>query len=54
MIIATLQVEFSNVVVLNKTDLVSEEQQSDILDRISLLNPKARYLYDVRKTLGIS
>ena len=40
--------------VLNKTDLVSEEQQSDILDRISLLNPKARYLYDVRKTLGIS
>ena len=49
-LIATLQVEFSNVVVLNKTDLVSEEQQGDILDRISLLNPKARYLYDVRKT----
>ena len=39
--------------VLNKTDLVSEEQQSDILDRISLLNPKARYLYGVRKILKI-
>jgi len=36
------QVEFSNVVVLNKQDLVSEDQQRDILDRISLLNPKAK------------
>merc|ERR1719483_1454550 len=38
------QVEFSNVVILNKGDLVSTEQQSDILDRISLLNPKAKVL----------
>merc|ERR1712141_858980 len=38
------QVEFSNVVVLNKQDLVSIEQQHDILDRISLLNPKAKVL----------
>jgi len=40
----TEQVEFSNVVILNKQDLVSEEQQMDILDRIHLLNPKAKVL----------
>ena len=40
----TEQVEFSNVVVLNKQDLVNEDQQQDILDKISLLNPKAKVL----------
>jgi len=40
----TEQVEFSNVVIMNKQDLVSEEQQLDILDRIHLLNPKAKVL----------
>ena len=38
------QVEFSNVVILNKTDLVNEEQQLDILDRISILNPRVKVL----------
>merc|ERR1719277_2662381 len=37
------QVEYSNVVI-NKTDLVNEEQQSDILDRISILNPRVKVL----------
>ena len=36
------QVEFSNVVVLNKKDLVTEDQLNDILARISLLNPRAK------------
>merc|ERR1712045_490498 len=36
------QVEYSNIVVLNKQDLVDEAQQADILDKITLLNPKAR------------
>merc|ERR1719483_654712 len=40
----TEQVEFSNVVIMNKQDMVSEEQQLDILDRIHLLNPKAKVL----------
>jgi len=40
----TEQVEFSNVVIMNKQDMVSEEQQQDILDRIHLLNPKAKVL----------
>ena len=38
------QVEFSNVVVLNKQDLVTEHQLCDILDRITVLNPKAKVL----------
>merc|ERR1739838_166089 len=36
------QVEFSNVIILNKGDLVSEYQQTDIMEKISLLNPKAK------------
>jgi len=35
------QVEYSNVIVLNKQDLVSESQLQDILDRLAVLNPKA-------------
>ena len=38
------QVEFSNVVVLNKMDLVTEEQQVDILERVENLNSKAKVL----------
>ena len=38
----TEQIEFSNVVVLNKKDLVSKEQLQDVMDRLSLLNPKAK------------
>ena len=30
------QVEFSNIVILNKTDLVNKEQQQDILERINI------------------
>jgi len=47
------QVEFSNVVVLNKEDLVSEEQQSDILDRITLLNPKAKVLHSRQSKIDV-
>ena len=36
--------EFSNIVILNKTDLINEEQQQDILERINILNPKVRVL----------
>ena len=36
------QIEYSNVVLLNKIDLVNEAQLQDIRDRVSLLNPKAK------------
>ena len=47
------QVEFSNVVVLNKKDLLDKEQQQDILDRISLLNPKAKVLKSTQSRINV-
>ena len=47
------QVEFSNVVVLNKEDLVDEDQTRDILDRISLLNPKAKVLKSTQSKINV-
>jgi len=47
------QVEFSNVVVLNKGDLVSEEQQSDIIDKIALLNPKAKIVKSIQSKIDV-
>ena len=47
------QVEFSNVVVLNKNDLVNEEQRQDILDRISLLNPKAKVIKSTQSKIDV-
>lgn len=47
------QVEYSNVVVLNKTDLVNEEQQMDILDRISILNPKVKVLKSCESKINV-
>ena len=49
----TEQVEFSNVVVLNKTDLVNEDQQQNIMDRISLLNPKAKVLKSTQSKINV-
>merc|ERR1712020_879954 len=47
------QAEFSNVVILNKTDLVNEEQQEDILERISILNPKAKVLKSCQSKINV-
>jgi G3E family GTPase len=42
--ILTEQIEYANVVILNKTDLVSEAQLSQIEEHVSLLNPTAKLL----------
>ena len=47
------QVEFSNVVILNKQDLVTEDQQATIVDRISLLNPKAKILKSCQSKINV-
>ena len=47
------QVEFSNVVVLNKGDLVNGDQEHDILDRISILNPKAKVLKSIQSKIDV-
>ena len=46
------QVEFSNVVVVNKGDLVNEEQQHDILEKIALLNPGAKVVRSVQSKVN--
>jgi len=47
------QVEFSNVVVLNKGDLVTEDQQTDIIEKISLLNPKAKIIKSIQSRVNV-
>ena len=47
------QVEFSNVVVLNKGDLVNEDQQKDIIDKIALINPKAKIVKSVQSRVNV-
>ena len=47
------KVEFSNIVVLNKTDLVDEGQQQDILDRISILNPRVKVLKSCQSKIDV-
>ena len=42
------QVEFANVVVVNKTDLVTEDQKSDIMAKILVLNPRAKVVEAVQ------
>jgi len=47
------QVEYSNVVVLNKVDLVNEGQQSEIMDKISLLNPRIQVLKSCQGKINV-
>jgi len=47
------QVEFSNVVVVNKGDLVTEDQKADIIGEIILLNPKAKVIESVHSKVNV-
>jgi len=47
------QVEFSNVVVVNKGDLVTDDQKADIIDKIMLLNPKAKVIESVHSKVNV-
>merc|ERR1712050_119396 len=47
------QVEFANVILLNKTDLVKEDQQKDILEKIEVLNPKAKVVKSVFSKVNV-
>ena len=49
----TTQVEFSNVVILNKQDLVTEDQLGNILDRISILNPNAKIIKSHQSNINV-
>ena len=47
------QVEFANIILLNKTDLVDEKQQTDIMEKVSLLNPKAKIMKSVHSKINV-
>ena len=47
------QVEFANVIVLNKGDLVNEKQKADIKEKIELLNPKAKIMKSIHSKINV-
>merc|ERR1712241_6656 len=47
------QVEFANVIILNKGDLVNEEQKADLDQKIALLNPQAKVLKSVHSKINV-
>jgi len=47
------QIEFSNVVVLNKEDLVTKDQLGNIEDRISLINPKSKIVKSTHGKINV-
>ena len=47
------QVEFANIVILNKGDLVNEGQQSDLTAKVELLNPNARIVKTVQSKIDV-
>merc|ERR1712045_1114817 len=47
------QVEFANVIILNKGDLVSDKQQSDIFEKVSSLNPRAKIVRSVQSKIDV-
>jgi len=50
----TEQIEFANVVIVNKTDLVSTERLAQVHAVIKALNPKARVIESVRGGVPLS
>merc|ERR1711994_427453 len=48
------QVEFANVIILNKGDLVNEEQQVDLVEKITLLNPKAKIVKSIQSKVNVT
>ena len=47
------QVEFANVIILNKGDLVNEEQQADLMEKIALLNSKAKIMKTTQSKIDV-
>ena len=47
------QIEFANIVIVNKVDLVNEEQLKKIVDHVTLLNPKAKVLCSTNSQIDV-
>ena len=48
------QVEFANVIILNKKDLVNEGQQNDLEEKIKCLNPKAKIVKSIQAKIDLN
>ena len=48
------QIEYANVLILNKTDLCDDEQLNTIQDHLALLNPKASILRSRNSVIDVS
>merc|ERR1739838_1232828 len=44
---------FANVIILNKADLVNEEQKSDLTEKIALLNPNAKIMKSIQSKINV-
>jgi len=47
------QVEFANVIILNKKDLVDQQQQTDLEEKIKCLNPKAKIVKSIQAKIDL-
>jgi len=47
------QVEFANVILLNKTDLVNKKQKSDLIKKVSIMNPNAKIVNTVQSKINV-
>merc|ERR1712045_179079 len=47
------QVEFANVILLNKMDLVNETQQQDLVEKIHALNPQAKIVKTLQSKIDV-
>merc|ERR1711874_656671 len=47
------QVEFANVIILNKSDLVNEKQQADLMEKVSRLNTKAKIVKTTQSKINV-
>ena len=47
------QVEFANIIILNKGDLVNETQKNDLMDKVALLNSNAKIIRSVHSKINV-
>ena len=47
------QIEFANVILLNKVDLVTQKQVDIIRDRVGILNPRAKLIESMNSEIDI-
>merc|ERR1711953_402644 len=47
------QVEFANIIILNKGDLVNDAQKNDLMDKVALLNSNAKIIRTVQSKINV-